>query len=224
LEILTEIHRKVIEVFSKMPDQEAFYLTGGTALSAFFLKHRMSHDLDLFTTVEDLIPSFSRKLEQELKAAGMAVDRRRGFQSFVEIGLSSGEDSTIVHMAVDSPFRLEPVWESDDFPGLKVDSLADMAANKLLALFGRAELRDFVDVYFLSMGNFGRDALIEKASLKDPGLDVYWLGVSMEKVNEFPDDAPDLQLLVRPAAMSDLRKFYNEWCALIRKRLADPET
>jgi len=109
LEILTDIHRRVITVFGTVPDHDAFYLTGGTALSAFFLKHRMSNDLDFFTAVEDLIPSFSRKLEAGLRDEGMAVERRRGFKSFVELTVSSGEDATVVHLAADSPFRLAPV-------------------------------------------------------------------------------------------------------------------
>lgn len=63
MEILTNLQRKILVLFSNLPDKDAFYLTGGTALSAFFIKHRMSHDLDFFTIVEELILSFSQKLE-----------------------------------------------------------------------------------------------------------------------------------------------------------------
>jgi len=31
-----------------------FYLTGGTALSEFYLKHRLSEDIDLFTKEEEV--------------------------------------------------------------------------------------------------------------------------------------------------------------------------
>ena len=33
-----------------------FYFTGGTALSAFYLEHRFSQDLDLFTDTEKNMP------------------------------------------------------------------------------------------------------------------------------------------------------------------------
>jgi len=59
LEILTKLQRKILVFFSNLPDKDAFYLTGGTALSAFFIKHRMSHDLDFFTNVEELTVSSS---------------------------------------------------------------------------------------------------------------------------------------------------------------------
>jgi hypothetical protein len=49
LRILTDLQKKVLLQFSGLPDKEAFYLTGGTALSAIFLKHRRSNDLDFFT-------------------------------------------------------------------------------------------------------------------------------------------------------------------------------
>jgi len=54
-----------------------------------------------------------------------------------------------------------------------VDSLVDIASNKLLALFGRATLRDFIDIYFLiKKGFFTGEELIEKAKKKDPGFDL----------------------------------------------------
>lgn len=39
--------------------------------------------------------------------------------------------------------------ELQEFAGLPVDSLEDIAVGKLLALFGRADPKDFVDLYFL---------------------------------------------------------------------------
>ena len=33
---------------------DAFYLTGGTALSRFYFHHRLSEDLDLFTETENM--------------------------------------------------------------------------------------------------------------------------------------------------------------------------
>ncbi len=44
--ILTPIQRRCLEVFAQLPDQEQFYLTGGTALAEFFLGHRLSFDID----------------------------------------------------------------------------------------------------------------------------------------------------------------------------------
>lgn len=219
MEILTNLQKRVLTLFNNLPDKDAFYLTGGTALSAFFLKHRKSNDLDFFTNVEELISPFSQKLEALLKKEGFNVERLRGFHSFVELSVSSTVQSTIIHFAVDSPFRFEKPFDLEDFPGLKVDSLVDMATNKLLSLFGRAALRDFIDIYFLVKERFDRNELIEKTARKDPGFDLYWLGVAMEKINDFSDESPDIHLLTRTCTMNELKAFYTNWRTDIIKDL-----
>ena len=49
MEILTPLHKSFIRKFSESPFQKSFFLTGGTALAAFYLQHRLSEDLDFFT-------------------------------------------------------------------------------------------------------------------------------------------------------------------------------
>ena len=44
---MTGLQKQILTSFSCLSDTDAFYLTGGTALSAFFLKHRKSNDLEL---------------------------------------------------------------------------------------------------------------------------------------------------------------------------------
>jgi len=211
LEILERIQKEVLNCLREIPEAIAFYLTGGTALSAFYLHHRKSNDLDFFTTTEELILPFSLKIEQTLKAKGFRTERARGFRSFVELFVHSPEGSTIIHIALDSPFRFEQPRDIKDFPGLKVDSLIDIASNKILTLFGRATLRDFVDVYFLIKERLTKSELIEKAKIKDPGFDLYWLGVAFDRVNDFSDDSPEMLLLIKPCSIEELRIFFNEW-------------
>jgi predicted nucleotidyltransferase component of viral defense system len=221
LEILTNLQKKILHSLSLLPDKEAFYLTGGTALSAVFLKHRRSNDLDFFTNIEELIRPLSQKLEASLKKEVFKVETLRGFHSFVELSVSSGNDSAVVHFALDSPFRFEQPSDFDEIPGIKIDSLIDIATNKLLALFGRAELRDFIDIYFLIKDHFNKIELIEKAAQKDPGFDLYWLGIAMERINGFTDDSPDLHLLARSCTMNDLKAFFRNWKKDILKEIAE---
>jgi predicted nucleotidyltransferase component of viral defense system len=211
LEILDKIQRDILLCICEVPEVENFYLTGGTALSAFYLYHRKSHDLDFFTSEEELIPSFSRKISEHLRKTGYEVEITRGFRSFTELTVSSPDDSTIIHTALDSPYRLEDLQQSKDYEGLRIDSLRDIAANKLLTIFGRASLRDFVDVYFLLKELLAKKELIEDATKKDPGLDLYWLGVAMERINEFSDDSAEMLLLTKQCAVGELKKFFNEW-------------
>ena len=211
MEVLQKIQKDILACLKDLTDIGAFYLTGGTALSAFYLYHRKSNDLDFFTSIEELILPFSIKLEETLRKKGIEVERRRGFHSFVELFVSSHNVSTVIHIALDSPFRFEPPGVSEEFPELKVDSLPDLASNKLLALFGRATLRDFIDVYFLVKEKFAKNELIEKSKVKDPGLDAYWLGVAFERINEFSEDSTDMFLLLKQCNIKDLQDFFNEW-------------
>lgn len=200
-----------------MPDSEHFYLTGGTALAHFYLRHRQSNDLDLFTSLEALVDPFSRRLEAELKNQGMEVTRQRGTYSFVELYAASKNQSTIIHLAQDAAFRLEPPREFPEYPGLWVDGLEDIASNKLLALYGRATFRDFIDIYCLiEGGHFTRQDLTAKAKRKDPGFDLYWLGVAFQRVHTFPKDSPEILLLVKPVEFEKLRAFFDLW----RKEIA----
>ena len=211
MEILNSLQKEILNCLRDLPDVEEFYLTGGTALSAFYLFHRKSNDLDLFTATEELILPFSLTIERTLGGKGLELKRARGFHSFVELLVNSPIESTVVHIALDSPFRFEQPRDSLEFPGLKIDSLIDIATNKLLTLYGRATLRDFVDLYFLAKEKFTKAELIEKAAVKDPGLDIYWLGVSFERIKEFSDDTPEMLLLMRPCNLKELKDFYNQW-------------
>lgn len=160
---------------------------------------------------EELILPFSLKAEEFLKGKGLKIERARGFHSFVELLVNSPEGSTIIHIALDSPFRFEQSRDTAEFPGLKIDSLIDIATNKLLTLFGRATLRDFVDIYFLIKEKFAKAELIEKAKIKDPGFDIYWLGVALERINEFSSESPEMLLLIKPCSIGELQRFFNEW-------------
>ncbi|MCX5885418.1 MAG: nucleotidyl transferase AbiEii/AbiGii toxin family protein [Proteobacteria bacterium] len=219
MEILTSLQNRILTLFSSLPDSEAFYLTGGTALSAFFLKHRRSNDLDFFTSVENLIDPFSRRLASTLEEEKFKVDRARGFHSFVELSVGSGTDSTIIHITLDSPFRFEEPSQVTAISGAKVDSLIDIATNKLLSLFSRAALRDFIDLFFLVKEHFTKEELIEKAAMKDPGFDLYWLGVAIGRIDTYPDNSPDMHLLIRPCSMQELRKFFSKWREEIRREI-----
>jgi predicted nucleotidyltransferase component of viral defense system len=51
---LTADQHRLLAALAASPLAGTFYLTGGTALAAFYLHHRVSDDLDLFS--EDEVP------------------------------------------------------------------------------------------------------------------------------------------------------------------------
>jgi len=212
LEIINSLQKTILQNFGVVKDSKQFYLTGGTALSQFYLKHRRSEDLDFFTAIPDIILSFSFNLEEHLKLLGLSIRRQRGLNSFVELQAGRGKELTIIHLAQDTVFRFEPVKQFLEYPQVSIDNLVDIASNKLLALFGRAALRDFIDVYFLvSKSEFSTDQLVELARKKDPGFDLYWLGIAFERIRQFNQDSVDMLLLVQPVEFVQLAAFFNKW-------------
>lgn len=212
MKIINSAQENILRGFPEVKDSENFYLAGGTALAHFYLRHRQSNDLDFFTPVEEIIDSFSHQLEKHLLSKGFKCERQRTFHSFVELVVSLNEETTIIHLALDSSFRFKPAQEFPEYPRLKIDSLEDIASNKLLALFGRATLRDFIDIYFLIQKEyFSKKQLIEAAFRKDPGFDLYWLGVAFERIHTFKPDSSDMLLLIEQVKLSELDKFFTEW-------------
>ena len=103
---------------------------------------------------------------------------------------------------------------------LKLFPLASDAANKLLALFGRATLRDFIDVYFLIQKKCRTaEELVNDAREKDPGLDLYWLGVAFERIKTYQQDAADMLLLLETVNIQHLQEFFSRWRETIVEKL-----
>jgi len=90
--IITDFQKEILFSFSKVADSEHFYLTGGTALAEFYFGHRLSYDLDFFTSKKELILPFSRVFEEDFKKNGFLVNIVRRFQTFVEFELAKGNN------------------------------------------------------------------------------------------------------------------------------------
>ncbi|OAT86746.1 nucleotidyl transferase AbiEii/AbiGii toxin family protein [Desulfotomaculum copahuensis] len=211
---LNSLQKKTLKIFTKVNSTGDFYFTGGTALAVCYLKHRESDDLDLFTDQAISLPPTAREFESQLHAAGLDVKVERRQATFVRFLI---EQELKVDLALDAPFRLKPPVQLD-INGIKtfVDGLEDIAANKMLALFGRAEPRDFIDVYFLSREYFDFMEMTKMAAQKDTGFDLYWLAAAMQ-------EAEKIELLpvkmLKPFNLQDLKTFYREQRIKLLRRI-----
>jgi len=183
--ILSEFQREFLGVFASLPDNEQFFLTGGTALAEFYLGHRLSYDLDLFTGETGLVLPCSYQIEQAAGKVGMVARAARRFSSYVEFDVSRGENHLKVDLALVSPFRLAAAEKS--VLGVMVNDEIDIRADKLLAFYGRSEPRDAIDVYSL-MQTTPIERMMEEARQKDSGFDLYWFAIALNNVEKYPDD------------------------------------
>jgi len=213
-EILDPLRRKALDIFASIDESQAFYFTGGAALAAYYLRHRVSEDLDLFCPKENLIQIVARKFESALRQAGIGCETVRSFGSFWEVILSDDNREVRFQLALDSPFCLD---ELSKHGGIHVHGLSDLAAGKLMALFARAAERDFVDVFFLVKdGHFTMKQLIEMARTKDPGLDDYFLAIAFMKVEDLPDQVSELKLtLLRDIDVREMKSLFKAEAATL---------
>lgn len=122
--------------------------------------------------------------------------------SFARLVVVAGDESVVVDLGVDSPPE-EPTTLTELGPTLTAH---DLAARKTLALFGRAEARDFTDVYDLA-NVFTKDELVRLASAQDDGFDLVVLADMIGTVHRFTDD--DLRLPSLDAKR--VRDFFDAW-------------
>lgn len=170
-----------------------FFLTGGTALAAFYLHHRNSVDLDLFT-VDDLalreadllLPRLAAELECQI------VSLRRT-ENFCQLFLES---------AIAGPLKIDLVRDFGPQYGehlylepIIVDSLENIAVNKVTAILGRTEPKDFVDLHFILQAGYDFDDLLAKAQTKDLGVQPFFMAgalLQVRKLRLLPATTPPL--------------------------------
>lgn len=164
---LTEIQRRVLSLVgrNRTPDS---YLAGGAALHFSPNSVRYSHDLDFFHDSAERVAEAFRDDERALAAAGYEVHVEISQPGFVRATVSHDGDSTRIDWAHDSAWRFMPPVR-DELGGFLLHEV-DLALNKVLALVGRDEARDFIDTLYVHHHILPLGALVWAAAGKDPGF------------------------------------------------------
>jgi Nucleotidyl transferase AbiEii toxin, Type IV TA system len=145
---LTPLQVRAARLFFTLPASAGFAVAGGAALIARGLITRPTQDVDLFlldirlSTVALAAAAFENAMDHQ----GWTHTRIRNHPEFIRPSIADGHDSLVVHLGRDSP-AAEATGPTQLGPTL---SPRDLAARKTLALFGRAEPRDFADVHDLA--------------------------------------------------------------------------
>ncbi len=148
--------------------EREFRLTGGAALVEFYLHHRLTKDLDLFGGPGADLDRAERALRDAALAAGAEVTTLQRFAEFRRLSIQRGSESTIVDLAID---RAPTVSPTRLLGNVVVDSLEEIAANKLCAVLGRAEPRDLVDLMLILRSGVQLTTALTGAGAKDGGAD-----------------------------------------------------
>jgi hypothetical protein len=143
-------------------------VAGGVALSVAIETRRLSRGLDLFHDTTQAVAASWDADRRLLNAAGYDVAPIRERPGFVQATIARDADSLLVEWVRDSAFRFFPLVEHPDL-GLTLHPF-DLATNKVLALIGRAEVRDWVDVLACDERLQPLGYLVWAACGKDPGF------------------------------------------------------
>lgn len=200
---LTDLQVDLAAVFFALDAAEDYLVAGGAALLASDLIDRPTEDLDLFaaiptTSVTPAKDAFARVLRER----DCGVELIQDGPTFCRMIVTRAGEETLVDLAIDSPPHSRPTIT---VLGPTLAPL-ELAGRKLLALFGRAEARDFADVYALAQ-HFGKEALIEQAQMLDAGFDLSLLAQMIRTIKRFDDQEI-------PLAANDLsiaRTFFADW-------------
>ena len=165
-----------------------FYLTGGTALAEFYLHHRLSEDLDFFSENEfepQNVSVFLEKIKKEAKIK--KVEFQQSFnRNLFFLDLTNGDK-------IKTEFTYFPftrIERKEKMGDLYIDSLLDIAVNKVFTIYQKPRSRDFIDLYFILKEdkNLLLDDLIKRAQIKfDSYLDPLQLGAQYIKARELKD-------------------------------------
>jgi hypothetical protein len=162
---LSPFQRALLEAFFRRAS--AFYLTGGAALAGFYLGHRRTEDLDLFTT-EDALDSGERALQEATDELGASIERLQTSPDFRRRLVRRSGESLVVDLVRE---RVTAGQRAKVQRGtVRLDSAEEILANKLCALLSRAELRDLVDVIALERAGLRIEDVLPDAMQKDGGL------------------------------------------------------
>jgi hypothetical protein len=162
--MLSPLQQRVAVIIAGVAEAKDFALAGGAALIVRGEAQRETRDLDFFGTSANGADRLVPVAEQALRNAGLDVERVVANPGFARLLVEEGSDRTEVDLACDA--RLFPAEQG---PGYWLLSMGELAVDKVLAVFGRAEARDFVDLGAI-LERFELGHLFERAVQKDRGF------------------------------------------------------
>jgi len=210
---LTETQKQIISAISREPYfAHTFYLTGGTVLSAFYYHHRQSEDIDLFSEKpfdQNRVHSWMNK---QHCLSGWKLTYRQVFerQTYEIIWGSHRGKIEFVH------YDFAPIEKSGiAYQSFTIDSLSDIAVNKLLTISQRTTTKDFVDLYFLLKKDFSWWDLMHGVAHKfKMEIEPLYLSSLLAKA----DELDTLPLMTKKLTLNALKAFFLSEA----KKLAEP--
>jgi len=195
---------------------DTFYLTGGTALSAVYLNHRLSEDIDLFSQKPLDEPRIVRIVSQTIGPIATRIDYAR-IGDRIAYTLTFPKDR---HLKVDFVYYPYDLLEASgkSFFRLPIDSIADIGVNKLMTLSQRTTGKDYVDLYYIlkryTMWDL-REGVAHKFKMDIEPLYASSLYANVENIEALP-------IMKKKLSLETLKKFFRQEAVLLAAPLVKP--
>ncbi|MCQ3809790.1 MAG: nucleotidyl transferase AbiEii/AbiGii toxin family protein [Acidimicrobiia bacterium] len=176
--MLSDIQQAVRRIVAQLPEAERFALAGGAALIVSGVIDRLTKDLDFFTPYPNPVGGLAEAIQTALEDAGLAVVVVRASDTYAQLQVSSGGDTTNIDLASDHRMMDATPTET----GYVLD-VQELAADKVLALEARGVPRDYFDFAALSRW-YSIDQMCQLAGQKDTGFDVDRLAGRLRRFSE----------------------------------------
>ena len=202
---LTPFQAEIARLLSRNRTPDS-YLAGGAALHIEPNSQRYSNDLDYFHDSEARVASAFADDRKSLEADGCDVQVLLNQPGFFRAIVVKDGRRTKVEWARESEWRFLPTVRND-VSGFQLHPV-DLAINKVLALVGRDESRDFLDVLEAHGNILALGALCWAACGKDPGFTPLFLLDLLKRRGRYrPEDFERLHL-AEPVDLSALKSTW----------------
>jgi predicted nucleotidyltransferase component of viral defense system len=203
------IQRDILLKLTSHPVIEtSFFITGGTALSVFYLQHRVSDDLDLFSLQPIDLSELDFWIRSTWRKKSIKLKEGPEFLSFL---IEESRVDFVVDKLSNDIERGKALFENGHY--LTVDNLMNIASNKFCALASRVEPKDFIDFYFLmktqpeiQLSEAYKEAKAKDAIFDDPPTAAYQLEEGLLTLKESPAILPET---VKEYKIEELTDFYS---------------
>ena len=187
--ILSDDQIRILDAISKdSAICQTFYLTGGTALAEYYLQHRLSEDLDFFS-----------EREFDIQAINVFFAKNKNLLEVKQVDIQQSFNRNLIFIYLKNDV-IKTEFTYFPFPRIErkikrnklfVDSLEDIAVNKLFTIYQKPRSRDFIDLYLIiKKTGWEISDLIKKARIKfDWHIDYLQLGsqfILAERVKDYP--------------------------------------
>lgn len=180
---LTPLQRSLLSSF--FAREQRFFLTGGAALAGFYFGHRETEDLDLFTSPGVGLDDAEHALTEAATELGAAVSPLRRYADFRRFLVVCGAEECVVDLVVDRAPTIDV--HKVQRGQIRVDTLREIAANKVCTLLSRSEIKDLVDLRALLESGVDLAQALADAEQKDAGVDPATLAWVLDQVSIHPE-------------------------------------